>query len=67
MTFLGAGPPTTTKHKNAKLHTPPYELQLESFTTDVKYTNKAHTTRTISADHINAYLIIPGLVHQPVL
>ena len=50
--------------KKQKLHTPPYGLQYESFTADIEYTDKKHTTRTIGADHINAYLIIPGLVYH---
>jgi hypothetical protein len=50
--------------KKKKLHTPPYGLQYETFTTDIEYTDKKHTTRTIGADHINAYLIIPGLVYH---
>ena len=50
--------------KKPKLNTPPYGLQFESFTTDIEYSDKTHTARNIGADHINAYLIIPGLVHH---
>ncbi len=43
--------------------TPLYGLTFTNFTDDVGVVDKKTTTHTINAGHMNAYLIIPGIVY----
>jgi hypothetical protein len=47
-----------------KKHTPLYGLTFTSFTDDVGVVDMKTRTGTINAGHMNAYLIIPGIVYH---
>ena len=53
-----------TKTGKAKTLYPPYRLAFASFTTDVGVVDVKEKRRKIDAVHINASLIIPGLVYH---
>ena len=51
------------KSKTKKL-SPPYGLTFASFTTNVGVVEVKEKWRKIDAGHVNAYLIIPGIVYH---
>ena len=51
------------KGKAKKLY-PPYGLTIKSFTTNVGVVDINEKCRKIDAGHVNAYLIIPGIVYN---
>ncbi len=51
------------KSKTKKL-SPPYGLTFASFTTDIGVVEVKEKRRKIDAGHVNAYLIIPGIVYH---
>ncbi len=53
----------SSRHPTRKI-TPPYGLTFASFTDDVGVVDKRTKTCAIDADHMNGYLIIPGIVYH---
>ncbi len=51
------------KSRNKKLY-PPYGLTIASFTTNVGVVEVKEKQRKIDAGHVNAYLIMPGIVYH---
>ena len=51
------------KSRNKKLY-PPYGLTFASFTTNVGVVEVKEKQRKINAGHVNAYLIMPGIVYH---
>jgi hypothetical protein len=57
-------PSTPGSRHPTKKFTPPYGLLFTSFTDDVGVVDKKTRTRTIDVGHMNAYLIILGVVYH---